>query len=56
MMFLAGSTNPRPKWFVRRLGSLEAAYSELREGVMFWMYGERRSERQKREAVATPAT
>lgn len=51
MMFLAGSTNPRPKWFVRRLKSLEAKYSELKDGVMFWMNGARHTELQKREAV-----
>lgn len=51
MMFLAGNTNPRPKWFVRRLGSLDAAYSGLRDGVMFWMYNARRTDSQKRAAV-----
>jgi hypothetical protein len=53
MMFLSGSTNPRPKWFVRKLASLGPEYSELREGVMSWMYGERRAAAQKREAIAT---
>jgi hypothetical protein len=51
MMFLAGSTNPRPKWFVRKLATLDAAYAELRTGVMDWMSSERRTEQQKREAV-----
>ena len=51
MMFLAGSTNPRPKWFVRRLASLDARYSDLREGVMAWLQGERRTQRQKNAAV-----
>ena len=52
MMFLAGSTNPRPKWFVKRLASLGPEYSDLRDGVMSWMYSERRTPSQKREGVA----
>jgi hypothetical protein len=53
MMFLAGSSNPRPKWFVRRLMTLDAKYSELRDGIMFWMYSGRRTEQQKRAAIET---
>jgi hypothetical protein len=51
MMFLAGSTNPRGKWFVRRLESLSSEYSELRDGVMLWLTGAQRTEPQKRAAV-----
>jgi hypothetical protein len=53
MMFLAGNTNPRPKWFVRRLAALSAEYSDLRDGVMAWMESGRRIEREKSEAVET---
>lgn len=53
MMFLAGSTNPRPKWFVKRLASLDASYAELAEEVMSWMASECRTERQKRVAIET---
>jgi hypothetical protein len=53
MMFLAGSSNPRPKWFVRRLASLEPRYAQLREGVMSWMESAHRTERQKSDAVET---
>ena len=53
MMFLAGSTNPRPKWFVRRLASLPAEYADIKEGVMSWIEGPHRSELEKREAVAS---
>jgi hypothetical protein len=53
MMFLAGNTNPRPKWFVRRLAALGSEYSELRDGVIAWMYSERRTSPQKREAVTS---
>jgi hypothetical protein len=53
MMFLAGSTNPRPKWFIRKLVSMGAEYSKLRDDLMLWMYGARRTEAQKREAVET---
>lgn len=53
MMFLAGSTNPRPKWFVRRLTSLPAEYADIKEGVMSWMEGPHRTELEKREAVAS---
>jgi hypothetical protein len=51
MMFLAGSTNPRPKWFVRRLLSLGSGYASLRNGVMSWMGSARRTERQKCDGV-----
>ena len=51
MMFLAGNTNPRPKWFVRRLASLGEEYLELRERIMAWMHEARHTERQKREAI-----
>jgi hypothetical protein len=51
MMFLAGNTNPRPKWFVRRLGALGEEYLELRERVMTWMHGARHTQAQKLEAV-----
>lgn len=53
MMFLAGSTNPRPKWFVRRLAALGSEYSGLKDGVISWMYAERLLASQKREAIAT---
>jgi hypothetical protein len=53
MMFLAGNTNPRPKWFVRRLGSLGEEYLELRERIMTWLQGARYTEMQKREGVET---
>jgi hypothetical protein len=53
MMFLAGNTNPRPKWFVRRLASLGEEYCELRERIMAWMQSARHTDSQKREAVAT---
>lgn len=53
MMFLAGSTNPRPKWFVRRLASLGEEYLELRERILVWMYDARHTTVQKREAVET---
>src|SRR6202011_5151973 len=46
MMFLAGSTNPRPKWFVRRLAALNEDYGNLKRGIMSWMEGARRNERQ----------
>jgi len=51
MMFLAGNTNPRPKWFVRRLGLLGEEYLELRERILTWMHGARHTELQKREGV-----
>ena len=51
MMFLAGSTNPRPKWFIRRLASLPAEYLDLRAGVMSWLQSAQRTLSQKREAV-----
>ena len=53
MMFLAGSTNPRPKWFVRRLASLPAEYTDIKEGVMSWIEGPHRTELEKRAAVAS---
>lgn len=53
MMFLAGNTNPRPKWFVRRLASLPAEYTDIKDGVMSWIEGPHRTELQKREAVAS---
>jgi hypothetical protein len=52
-MFLAGNTNPRPKWFVRRLASLGEEYTELRERIMSWMHTARHTDLQKREAVET---
>ena len=52
MMFLAGSTNPRPKWFLRRLASLRAEYTDIKDGVMSWIEGAHRTELEKREAVA----
>lgn len=51
MMFLAGNTNPRPKWFVRRLSVLPDEYRDIREGVISWMQGAHRTERQKRDAI-----
>jgi predicted nucleotidyltransferase len=51
MMFLAGNTNPRPKWFVRRLASLDDSYTGLRKGVMSWMECARHTQSQKRAAV-----
>ena len=51
MMYLAGSTNPRPKWFVRRLASLPADYTDIKAGVMSWIEGPHLTELQKREAV-----
>ncbi len=53
MMFLAGNTNPRPKWFVRRLASLGEEYLELRERIVTWMHDARHTLSQKREAVET---
>lgn len=53
MMFLAGSTNPRPKWFVRRLTSLPAEYADIKDGVMSWIEGPHRTVVEKREAVAS---
>jgi hypothetical protein len=53
MMFLAGSSNPRPKWFIRKLESLDEEYSRLRDGVMLWLNSERWTEQQKREGVET---
>lgn len=53
LMFLAGSTNPRPKWFVRRLTCLGEEYVEFRGRVMAWMQGARHTEPQKREAIET---
>lgn len=53
MMFLAGNTNPRPKWFVRRLASLGEEYLELRERIMAWMHDARHTQSQKREAIET---
>lgn len=51
MMFLAGSTNPRPKWFLRKLHSLDEKFSNLRAGVLTWMDNARHTLQQKREAV-----
>ena len=51
MMYLTGSTNPRAKWFLRKLGTLGAAYAPLREGVFAWLYSERRTAAQKCEAI-----
>lgn len=53
MMFLAGSTNPRPKWFVRRLASLPLEYADIKSGVMSWMQGPHRTELEKRTGVAS---
>lgn len=51
MMFLAGSTNPRAKWFPKRLASLGPEYAELRDGVMSWLCEERLTDSQKRDGV-----
>ena len=51
MMFLAGHTNPRAKWFVRRLGSLNGTFTRLRDGVMHWLNAARRTDSQKRDAI-----
>jgi hypothetical protein len=53
MMFLAGSTNPRPKWFVRRLASLPAAYADLKQGVMSWLEAPHRTGLEKRDAISS---
>lgn len=53
MMFLAGSTNPRPKWFIRRLSALGSEYAGLKDGVMSWMQSAYRTERQKQAAIET---
>lgn len=53
MMFLAGSTNPRPKWFVRRLTSLPPEYADIKNGVMSWIEGPHRTELEKRGAIAS---
>lgn len=53
LMFLAGSTNPRPKWFVRRLLALPDEYRDIRESVMSWLQGAHRTISQKREAIET---
>lgn len=50
MMFLAGSTNPRPKWFMRRLTSLGMEYSPLVKGVISWLESARHDMQQKCEA------
>ena len=49
----AGSTNPRPKWFLRRLASFENQYTELRRGLLSWMHGARHTDLQKREGIDT---
>ena len=51
MMFLAGSTNPRPKWFIRKLTALRPEYAELKDGILFWMNSSRHTDLQKREAI-----
>jgi hypothetical protein len=51
MMFLAGGSNPRPKWFIRKLASMGQEYSELRDRIMAWMYGAYNSPAQKRTAI-----
>jgi hypothetical protein len=51
MMFLAGSTNVREKWFVRRLGALPDEHAEVREGVVEWLGRATLTERDKRAAV-----
>jgi hypothetical protein len=51
MMFLSGSTNPRPKWFVRRLASLPPEYCDVRDGVMSWLQSAHRTAHQKRDGV-----
>lgn len=53
MMFLAGSTNPRPKWFVRRLASLPSTYADVKDGVMAWLEAPHRTDLEKREAMET---
>ena len=51
MMYLAGSTNPRPKWFLRRLASLGSEYSGLKEGLVSWIESAQCTQIQKRHAV-----
>jgi hypothetical protein len=51
MMFLAGGTNPRPKWFVRKLGALGREYSTLRDELMLWMNAAHLTPGQKRDAI-----
>lgn len=51
LMFLAGNTNPRPKWFVRRLASLATLHPQLPEAVVLWMHGARPGVFQKSEAI-----
>ena len=53
MLFLAGSTNPRPKWFLRRLASFGEPYTGLRRGLLSWLHGARGTDAQKREAIET---
>jgi hypothetical protein len=53
MMFLAGNTNSRPKWFVRRLIALGDDYKELRERILSWIHSARNTAAQKREAIET---
>lgn len=53
MMFLAGSTNPRPKWFVRRLQSLGDEYTPLRTGTLRWLCSGWTSTARKREAITS---
>lgn len=51
MMFLAGSTNPRPKWFLRKLAALGTEYAAFRDDLLRWLYAPRNTETQKREAI-----
>ena len=51
MMFLAGKTNPRPKWFVRKLASLDPEYGELRSGILAWLEGAHHTDQQKRQSI-----
>jgi hypothetical protein len=50
-MFLAGSTNPRPKWFVRKLAALQREHTDLKDGVNSWLQSAQHTELQKREAI-----
>lgn len=51
MMYLAGSTNPRPKWFVRKLASLGREHADLKDGVSSWLQSGHHTELQKRTAI-----
>jgi hypothetical protein len=51
MMFLGGSTNPRPKWFIRKLAAMGADYAQLRESLLLWMNSARLTDGHKRDAI-----